>query len=1225
MTKHTISFPALFLATFLTTIFTSCNNNSGNIPFPEKELGYSQPVTVPLQFSEEKKLNWDTARQGGIAPVVKKMDLDALPSTPFDTSGFRPFVKPPEEVRFDFNSLPESNINLDSLPSRPLQFKSSILDLQASVKALPPLMQKGKALSIGDFGQLQGLPAKFITCLLKDKNGLMWIASREGLFRYDGSFIQTFIPGSSEQPIVGMTEDNRGNLWFIRFGGIGMIDQHAGTINYSQKIGAVTNNLAKLTKDQNGLIWVYNLKDSAVSIIDPQAQTYKNLDKKGGLSDLTAFEMLEDDSKNIWITTYSGGADIINPASGKIKYLKRINGLTNDTLAAMAKDKNGQVWVADGNGQLNQIDINRGTIKKYNQLHGLRKNYTFNLAFDHKDRLWAGTFQGIALLDPGRGVSRFIDEKDGLAGNVSVSSIPDDNKRMWVATLKGLNVIGQNGETVHPLGTTPVISMIEDMAGNVWVGTDKGISLIDKQKKVVRLLDKSNGLSHNFVQSFAKFNQQIWVTTNGGLDIIDPIQKTLEHTGRKEGLVNDTIYVVFKDAAGNTWLTGPSNGIDLIDSARKIIRHAEVAGGLSDDNIQDVKQDMDGLVWLATNRSGIDVFDPITGTVKYLNNQPGLQGPSNRMMIMDNYGRMWIGTNQGIYVADKKLGTLTSITTKQGLSSNRVLSLLEYNGSVIAGTNNKATIITAPVPGYAEAGTASPGNEWQIAPLDQSEVLVRERINAWSTDLVTKNGQYLWGDAGITAINEIKAENDSVATFITGMNIMNQFQKFSNNREAVETDTLWAADTFYVKGQKPANTGYVLIKGLSLDSVTGPYNLPVNLQIPHDKNYLQFQFSQANLGRQDSTWYSYLLEGIDKNWSTATTNLVTENYLNLPPGKYTFKVTSRGINGKWDKPATFSFTILPPWYQTWWAYTLYALLSLVILRAYIVYRSRMLKKENRILEEKINLRTNQLQKSLEDLKATQSQLIQSEKMASLGELTAGIAHEIQNPLNFINNFSEVNTELIAEMKEEIEKGNLEEVRNIADDIAANEQKINHHGKRADGIVKGMLQHSRSGNRQKEPTNINTLADEYLRLAYHGLRAKDKSFNAIMKTDFDESIGDINIIPQDVGRVILNLITNAFYAVTEKKKQLANGYEPTVSVSTKKGSGKVEVVVKDNGNGIPQKVREKIFQPFFTTKPTGEGTGLGLSLSYDIIKAHNGELKVETKEGEGATFSIILPQ
>jgi signal transduction histidine kinase len=279
-----------------------------------------------------------------------------------------------------------------------------------------------------------------------------------------------------------------------------------------------------------------------------------------------------------------------------------------------------------------------------------------------------------------------------------------------------------------------------------------------------------------------------------------------------------------------------------------------------------------------------------------------------------------------------------------------------------------------------------------------------------------------------------------------------------------------------------------------------------------------------------------------------------------------------------------------------------------------------LEKKTKAVEE-TNLALSQ---SLEDLKAAQTQLIQSEKMASLGELTAGIAHEIQNPLNFVNNFSDVSTELVDEMNEEIDKGNLEDAKLIAQDLKQNLEKINHHGKRAGDIVKGMLQHSRTSSGQKELTDINALADEYLRLAYHGLRAKDKSFNAATKTDYDDSIGLIKVIPQDFGRVVLNLITNAFYAVTERKKQKPEGYEPVVSVNTKKEIDKVEIRVKDNGTGIPQKVLDKIFQPFFTTKPTGQGTGLGLSLSYDIVKAHGGELKVETKEGEGSEFIIQLP-
>jgi len=298
-----------------------------------------------------------------------------------------------------------------------------------------------------------------------------------------------------------------------------------------------------------------------------------------------------------------------------------------------------------------------------------------------------------------------------------------------------------------------------------------------------------------------------------------------------------------------------------------------------------------------------------------------------------------------------------------------------------------------------------------------------------------------------------------------------------------------------------------------------------------------------------------------------------------------------------------------------------SLLGLAII-AFILYRNNKQK-------QKVNLDLQQqkeeLESTLTELKLTQSQLIQSEKMASLGELTAGIAHEIQNPLNFVNNFSEVSNELIDEMKEELSKGNYDDAKDIADDVKQNLEKINHHGKRADAIVKGMLQHSRnSSSAAKETTDINKLADEYLRLAYHGLRAKDKSFNATMKTDFDKTIGNLNIIPQDIGRVILNLITNAFYAVNEKKKSsIDERYEPTVLVSTKKSGDKILITVKDNGNGIPQKIVDKIFQPFFTTKPTGQGTGLGLSLSYDIIKAHGGEIKVETKEGEGAELIIEL--
>jgi signal transduction histidine kinase len=350
-------------------------------------------------------------------------------------------------------------------------------------------------------------------------------------------------------------------------------------------------------------------------------------------------------------------------------------------------------------------------------------------------------------------------------------------------------------------------------------------------------------------------------------------------------------------------------------------------------------------------------------------------------------------------------------------------------------------------------------------------------------------------------------------------------------------------------------------------------------------------------GKQDST-----LKYLELNYHLRTSFFNTEKQKQIQEATFSVQLKQQEIiaaQAKYkNRLQAFLFTI--------------GILALVIISALLIRNNR----HNRRAKIKI-------EKAYGELKTTQVQLIQSEKMASLGELTAGIAHEIQNPLNFVNNFSDVNTELVDELQQAADKGNLDEIKAIAKDIKENEEKINHHGKRADAIVKGMLQHSRSSSGVKEPTDINALADEYLRLAFHGLRAKDKDFNATMKTDFDESIGNINIIPQDIGRVILNLITNAFYAVTEKKKQVGDSYEPTVSVSTKKLGDKVLITVKDNGNGIPQKVLDKIFQPFFTTKPTGQGTGLGLSLSYDIVRAHGGEIKVETKEGEGVEFIVKL--
>jgi signal transduction histidine kinase/ligand-binding sensor domain-containing protein len=398
------------------------------------------------------------------------------------------------------------------------------------------------------------------------------------------------------------------------------------------------------------------------------------------------------------------------------------------------------------------------------------------------------------------------------------------------------------------------------------------------------------------------------------------------------------------------------------------------------------------------------------------------------------------------------------------------------------------------------------------------------------------------------------------------------------------------------------------------------------ITLHHNQNDFTIQYTAVHFTRGGESQYAFRITPYDKQWIQAGTQR-RARYADLPSGTYTFQVKAANADGLWnEKGAEITVVILPPWWKTVRAYVFYILLLVAtVSAAFRFYRNYLIGKEKKRIQILELKNAREIEIAYTELKATQNRLIQSEKMASLGELTAGIAHEIQNPLNFINNFSALNIELMDEMKEVMTAGDSKEAITIAEDIRLNLGKISHHGKRADTIVKDMLQHSRSSSGVKEPADINALAEEYLRLSYHGLRAKDKSFNATMKSEFDPAVGKINIIPQDMGRAILNLINNAFYAVNEKRKLNIKGFEPLVSISTKKLGDKIEIRVSDNGTGIPQPNLDKIFQPFFTTKSAGQGTGLGLSLCYDIItKGHGGDINVESKEGEGSTFIVYLP-
>jgi len=444
---------------------------------------------------------------------------------------------------------------------------------------------------------------------------------------------------------------------------------------------------------------------------------------------------------------------------------------------------------------------------------------------------------------------------------------------------------------------------------------------------------------------------------------------------------------------------------------------------------------------------------------------------------------------------------------------------------------------------------------------------------------------------------------------------------------------------YFIPGRTNQTKPKIVITDLKISDVsvfnditTSPLKEDLNnteeLTLDYSQNDISFQFAPIHYSRPERNLIAYKLEGFNKDW--VYSKLHFASFTNLEPGEYTFRLKAANGDGIWsDKEKVIHIEVLPPYWRTTIAYITYGIFFvLVILGVDRIQRRRVIEKERALAKEKELEQAKEIEKAYTELKSTQAQLIHSEKMASLGELTAGIAHEIKNPLNFINNFSEISTELLDEMQTELNSnGNRNEgVKEIVNNLKQNLEKINQHGKRADSIVKGMLLHSRGTSGEKVLTDINDLLDQYVTLAYHGLRAQDKEFNITIEKDYDQSLDKINVVPQDISRVFLNLINNACYAANEKKKKSNDDFIPVLKVSTKNLQKSVEINIRDNGNGIPSSVKAHIFNPFFTTKPTGEGTGLGLSLSYDIVvKQHSGEIKFESEEGKYTDFKITIPK
>jgi signal transduction histidine kinase/ligand-binding sensor domain-containing protein len=1218
---HTFPGPSFFI--LLVTLLGACNNTNDSA-FPANESEYAQPITRPFKFSEPVPLQWKVVNDNVRISTPQKINFDAISSKPFDIGVTVPLKKPMEEKTFDWSSLPDTTFDLQSFPTQKLKFKTRLLPPPTVVKANWPQAKLDASRGIMDMNIGVGFPGGG-RWVLQSRSGLMWIGTSKGLCLYDGATIEIYgaEQGLEDPYIWSLYEDRENRIWIgTASGNIFILDRKAGIIQ--QVIDSFPRGQGYfITGDADGDIWI-SRADQGVLIIDLKNQTVKRFSENEGLAQNMNFYIVPDKQGLIWLTTMKG-VNIIDKRAKTNRHLSTKNGLASNVVFSLYLDKTENMWIG-GNGGLQKLDKKKNTMSLLSTDQGLTGYEVISCIYeDSFGRMWLSTGVGTAFAFH---KDLNLLEEFKLTTAVNVYTIVEDNQQqVWLTGDNGsfkVNMsLGRPGNfnKTHGLNDQSIWSTTPTGAGQVWISSRNGIDLYDSITNSLKHIGKENGLHFRGTTYLEKKGENeiiAFSSDQAEFNVINISTKTIQYVNPE--LKNTRIERVLPIGEDH-YLLGTGRG-GLFELKGKILKQITNLLSFKDFRIHSIMKGVADEFWIGCNGGGVCVFNPSTNTLKLLTTRQGLISDNVYTTLKTKKGHILIGTRAGIDWVDPALSTKTAFTVREGLGNNEVWTLNELEETIYVGTTTGLAIMKPyPTPQELKWKTFFYGRAQGLSALDFDN----------NSGSFTKGGQFWAGVENqiLTIIDRPNFDSIPLVTQLTGIKILDKQQRFINQTVAQEklnhVDTLWQPDGngFFVNKQKAFDSVWVTNTKISWDSVD-QYQLPVNLVLTYDQNYLSFTFTGNDLANPDKVKYRYILEGIDKNWSPISLNSFSENYRDLPPGKYTFKVASKGMNSVWSKPATFNFTITPPWWQSWWAYLGYGLLFIGAVRTYTSYRSKTLKAQNQLLEEKVASRTSALQKSLIDLQETQRQLIHSEKMASLGELTAGIAHEIQNPLNFVNNFSEINSELLGEMNAELDKGNLTTIKAIVQNIDENEKKIVYHGKRADAIVKSMLQHSRSSSGLKEATDINALADEYLRLAYHGLRAKDKTFNATTKTDFDERIGPINIVAQDMGRVILNLITNAFYATTERKKQQPDGYEPTVTVSTKRLGDKVLISVKDNGNGIPQHVLEKIFQPFFTTKPSGQGTGLGLSLSYDIVKAHGGALEVETMEGGGTEFIITVP-
>lgn len=1120
-----------------------------------------------------------------------------------------------------------------------------------SPEGIPYLLGEGGLSQFKTYSTDDGLALDAVNCAVLDSRGHLWFGTNGGgISRFDGS---TFTNFTQDQGLAGnilrsMLEDSKGNIWFGTISGVSKYDGYTFT-NFNQEDGLADDGVFSILEDKNGNLW-FGTGGGGVSKFDGEKFTTFTTDE--GLADNFVISILEDKEGNLYFGTYGGGFSKYDGKS--FQNFTEQDGLPGNRVRSFYLSNSGKIWIGTIGGGASLFDGISFT--NYSIQEGLAGDIVRTVIEDSQGNTWFATETGISRYD-GKKFTTYT-RSQGLPANSVLFVVKDSAGKLWFCT-DGGGVTRFEGSSftnfsvAQGLGNNLVLSTLEDKDGNLWFGTaGGGVSKFDG--KSFTAYTTSQGLGGDIVISMIQDRAgNLWFGTGGGgVSKFDGKYFTTFTTAHTLGA--NEIYSIAEDHLGNLWFGSEGGGLSKFDGenfTRYTTNH-----GLAGNVILSILEDTENQLWIGTVDGGISRFD---GT-KFTNFSTS-QGLADNAVIRineDQEGNIWIGTEQGLsFLSKNELSSLEksnnskfsfqSFGTQEGLPDNLIQQIVPMNnGKIAVGTNLGFVFFDAPKANQT------------FSKLENIEIF-NSNTGFPVKDLTDgQNGMYqdskgiLWAGTGSnkTALvrfdyRELARNQKAPKIFLKQIRINEEVIPWNSLAENSYPEAI-VSDELNTFGKELTLEERDSLKrkfsGISFDGVAPFYSFPENLILPYRHNHINIDFGSDELAKPYLVEYQYILEGYDSEWSPVLKK-TSATFGNIQEGDYTFLVKARfsgpaeGQAGEWTEPIAYSFSVLPPLYRTWWAYAFYTLLFLSLI--YPIHRyqrnkaiqSEQEKARERELEQarEIEKAYTKLEAAHENLKATQNQLIQQEKLASLGQLTAGIAHEIKNPLNFVNNFSGLSLEFLEEIEEELEKmdqnDSLENVKELLADIKTNLNKIKHHGGRADGIVKSMLMHSRGGSGTMDPTDLNEVVREYVNLSFHGMRANKNPINVEMELKLDENLPKIPLNSEDFSRVILNLTKNAFDAMREKINKSGPEYHAKLEVRTKDLGKNVLIEVEDNGPGVPEEIKDKLLMPFFTTKKGTEGTGLGLSITHDIIKAHNGTLEISSKVGEWTRFSITIPK